>query len=1539
MSEQVDSSLSDRVLQKSVLTKITEPKKVVDSILQKNLAFYTDPRGKGALRDLQQTFPHPWLYIAELLQNATDENATCISFTSTDNDGFIFEHNGRSLNGKDVRALCSRGVSTKGAGTVGFMGVGFKSVFRSFEKVEISSDPWKFSLTVPISEGSFGDLQRDWLGAVLPHWDEQNDSLSQGMTCRFSLSRRLPGLNSITSDLERVFGEENTLLALLAWRGVEEVQCNESRWLLSKKGQNGDSPILLEALDQSSGTIRRWIMFVSTYQPSRTAVGRFLEHRQLHPNEQEKEKVYAEASRQRQVAAFCEIDEQNNPLIPERGNAFAFLPIGITLPVGLHVQADWLLVVSRQEIMQVEGNEWHQEILEQIPRLLHNFLAWIVDNQSGKGWERGYNALPLSYRSDEDIDQWFNREEFSLLLKNELQDLRFLPVRSIDDQKLRFISPRESRTLPSALAKHFDNEFSYQTLLFGENVISRTLLGRRAFQFVSGLDLIEELAPDDLVNKWKDGLVGQWLNKFEESYREKRITTLLTCLAELDEREPWRKAELACLPTQSGTWGNRTGLTRLPGDWDALAQETEIHSAFEPFVGSSSTTLSWELDRAWTRSRSPALKYVDHMSVPKLEDIANSWWDSLPEKVSREQAQLILQFTSWVRVKQPQRKRIIRKVLTGSENGQLLLVKAEDSLLAEPYAESCRRHFFPAVPAVSELYAEFDSSGSLADWRSFFESLDPKPKGPFALRLTATAVSWRDLKEKLGDDYSPPPLRSSWYRTKWRGLDIDSNHYKLLDAQLPKVITDLFAHNGLSLEDAVSLCLWLSEAPGGLREYPFERLAFIAFGEGRVTERSLPQHASWIRELETNKWIPSKHSTTLYRPSDILPFDDPARPNAPVADIPAELLEILSKGGIEFGSALPDAPAIDRLRVQGPHADVDTLLELTEKAIEEASDDESRRTLLLRVFRELELFPRPSSSNTIDRQQRVTYDRLVRATSRSTLGDWIVAVERFKNDSFERKLLDRVHSFAPLPETTTAEQAMEFLAWVWQSEPEVDRLRGILPRAFQYLRDALKDDEDLLLRWAGLQQDAKVFITPQRKWVRITGNDQLFLDDLTEALPDTITPNLQLATAGHLGESLMDQLATADLLRLKTLSTRFQILVLPEDETVAPEHWQKGFAYAQERLMERIRAKDRSEDIDSSDAQADKERQPLQLSRWKTITTQVLDNGVIVSTGETRAAFIENTMGVSGLPADFAPDLCTLLCNRWRLRLRRDLADILPRLTVDLMSLGDPQVVSSWLPGTAESESNLQTQILINQGTGLSSSGTNLASSEELTIAIEENGSKSDHAADGTGEDNLELGDIASSEAPPIGYGHTARDREIRLSSMIKRRTELDRQINEMTTIGVVPPDCDSALAKGAGEFRSDDDYRTAVIEYERRINRWAVAKSANEEGHDIDSYTHDEGHPERQLIRRIEVKGKGVNWNGDEIVEMSDSQFRHALSVKTEEEDLPLHSDFDYWLYVVENNGSNLIVLPLRNPARRAARYEFRGGSWRNFSEAEDDC
>src|SRR5688572_26867196 len=121
-----------------------EPSEFIARIAEENLAFYSDERGRGALRDLQQTFPHAWLYVAELLQNAIDVGADHIRVLPCE-DALVFEHNGRVFEAKDVEALSRKGVSTKGAATVGFMGIGFKSIFHAFEHVEISSGPWRFA--------------------------------------------------------------------------------------------------------------------------------------------------------------------------------------------------------------------------------------------------------------------------------------------------------------------------------------------------------------------------------------------------------------------------------------------------------------------------------------------------------------------------------------------------------------------------------------------------------------------------------------------------------------------------------------------------------------------------------------------------------------------------------------------------------------------------------------------------------------------------------------------------------------------------------------------------------------------------------------------------------------------------------------------------------------------------------------------------------------------------------------------------------------------------------------------------------------------------------------------------------------------------------------------------------------------------------------------------------------------------------------------------------------------------------------------------
>jgi hypothetical protein len=294
----------------------------INEVWAKNHAFYATDRGYGALKDLQQTFPHPWLYVGELIQNAVDAGARRIRLAVDEEaKSLVVEHDGTPFNQEHVEALCVRGMSKKGAGTVGFMGIGFKAVFQSFECVEVSSGPWRFRFCVREVIGEFGDRQRHWLGYVLPEHAAEIDEPSSGMTCRFALHKRLDRLGPVEEDVTKVLSDDLLVLGLLARRGIEEVEWKGQRWVLNQMVHRLDeefSRISLTARHDSSGEIRQWVLFSAKYRPSKGAIARFLEHRQIQPKPEERESVYAEAQRERSVEVFCPLDQDGIPEPPHR---------------------------------------------------------------------------------------------------------------------------------------------------------------------------------------------------------------------------------------------------------------------------------------------------------------------------------------------------------------------------------------------------------------------------------------------------------------------------------------------------------------------------------------------------------------------------------------------------------------------------------------------------------------------------------------------------------------------------------------------------------------------------------------------------------------------------------------------------------------------------------------------------------------------------------------------------------------------------------------------------------------------------------------------------------------------------------------------------------------------------------------------------------------------------------------------------------------------------------------------------------------------
>src|SRR5439155_11118435 len=103
------------------------------------------------------------------------------------------------------------------------------------------------------------------------------------------------------------------------------------------------------------------------------------------------------------------------------------------------------------------------------------------------------------------------------------------------------------------------------------------------------------------------------------------------------------------------------------------------------------------------------------------EDLAEELWESLPNEPDESEIDLALRLTVWVRTKQPQRKHLVRKLLAGVGDMTTLLPTPE-VLITDPYAERCRRIWFPDTPIAASDYLTADSTASPGDWRSFLEA-------------------------------------------------------------------------------------------------------------------------------------------------------------------------------------------------------------------------------------------------------------------------------------------------------------------------------------------------------------------------------------------------------------------------------------------------------------------------------------------------------------------------------------------------------------------------------------------------------------------------------------------------------------------------------------------------------------------------------------------------------------------------------------------------------------------------------------------------
>ncbi len=1562
--------------------------KFLERLSWENLLFYESDRGKGALKDLQQKFPHSWLYVAELIQNAVDENANIIRLEIVDEKTFVFEHNGKAFDyDRDVIGLCTKGVSSKGAGTVGFMGVGFKAVFRSYETVRVSSGDWKFQMNVKVSVGDvYEDKHRDWLGAVLPFWNNSIPDPSEGMTCRFELADRVIDNYTIESDLEAVIKNNKSLLPLLARQGVRKLFWGDKIWTLTidksiPLKDNSGHRLHITAINSLDDETYRWIIFSQEYKPSKEAIRKFLEHRQLFASTPEEEKkIYSDASRKRKVDAFFEAKEDLFPILPDTGEAYALLPTSVKLPIGINIHADWLLTQSRQEFMDADlkDNQWHREIINNIPKITKHYFEWLTssDGPPSGTWKEAYKVLPCVDENAIDIYGWFlggNGSDnnpinlgYCKFLCEELSEVEFIP-KHIPDDKIEFLSQSEALILPEQLSIHCGEKLELLPwVLFGENIASRELIGSKAVDTLTSIGLLEEITSFELAAFWEKGVVQSWYENFDIDIRDGHLETLLQGLFEMHGVEDWELTHFKCLPSENGEFTNRHSAVRYPSDWNIIVNNPDFVSALKPFIEEKGDIISWSFDRTVTsrsyNKRTKAKDYIETINQAKLSEVVELWWDSLVGEDILD-IKLISRLTAYICEKFNSRKELINKVICINADQKEILCNLGEALLAEPYANEYRKTFYPEYPTVSNCYNTINEA---LNWRSFFESCVPPTLGQFIPETVEKKMNLVQFREAFPN--SNISLRASPMRPiPWnfdKNVKVDNNYLILIDFKINDQINSILESGHIDQ----GFSEWLNEDTGHLKSYTHKRLLYIPFNCGDITEEKLEETTNWIQKLINFKWIYSKTGNDgPYKPEEVLKKYDPVRPESPVADLGYDLIQFLESVGINFGAQIPKAGPMQKLQIQGEELSTNDLLDVLLEILNE--DDNENLEPLKIILERHPLIPVPDRTNLLDGSIRVPFSRIVKKTGpgfRSNLG-WVIAVTDLKFDPFIIKIFDLLKDIYEFPTTTTANQAIDVLEWTWSRKPDAESVRRFLPFAYAYINEEITEKEDIKYRWNIVHSDALVY-TLGRQWVPVNGEETIYFNDL-QITDFKIVPKKLLVTPSHLASSdhTDQQKAAAQLLGINLLSDDYQIIAEEGTPLSTPELWLKNFIDIQTTVLEILKIEniedpEENENIDVKSAQ----KQNLGLNRRDTLAKKIVrssDNHVL-DTNQVYAIQKENTALICGEPIDFASELCNLLISYYNADRKKNIVRLVSELTSLLIFIDhnnfssqinkfkhkfgiktvtekkqhsntpDGSDVTSVSENESDSPENDQSKKSQYSGTNNEGPINKSSSKTESGQSAETNNQSRNEKTPGTGTNNNnqlnQNGGFSDNQktsggsegTPPTKPGHGRSSKSSAHDNPSKKTNRMLSYVSGETTASDDKYEIsDDESPENIAIGRAAEKF---VMEFEQRRGWDPINmndKNTNHEGYDIESIG-----PDGRLIY-IEVKGIKGPWT-NVGVGLSATQFKYASKYQE-----------NYFLYVVEHalEHDDSMIYRIENPAQQVTKFQFDHG-WKNLALAESD-
>eukprot|EP01127_Copromyxa_protea_P019941 TRINITY_DN6572_c0_g1_i1.p1 TRINITY_DN6572_c0_g1~~TRINITY_DN6572_c0_g1_i1.p1 ORF type:complete len:902 (-),score=146.09 TRINITY_DN6572_c0_g1_i1:1-2628(-) len=830
------------------------------------------------------TMPNINLYIFELVQNSLDCDATEVSFT-VEESRVSFLHNGHSFGETDkhVRGMSNIFQSTKTLGSIGFMGFGFKTAYKRFTRVDISdTDGWRFYYDVSEREikltPTISIYSRDWLGAVVPKWDSQISPPAEGFTTKFTM-QGVPNENQDTpllDDWKDLLRDNNVGIAILSLMGlkkftlIDDINSIKYTWELSYNAE--ESKIYSYQTEERQGAeleqkSQTWFVAIRKFIPSDEAIKSLSQSRlkNILANAGSKiHEVWGKIKKEYTIYGLVSMNDDHF-VAAGKGTVFATFPLNATVPFDMHMQADWLLDLSRKGLREVQTNPWQQCIFQNVAVLLANFLKQIPKLASASQIASVFDVLHMKTDSSPSSSVFdFSDPAWIKTLRDELEGFQFIPVKDSETDFPVLKSLSEVYVLP-----HTKQNFPpFSNKLFGRFIVDRNLVNDAFIQFMVKNGLMQELDIGVLTETWKkEGLANWWDEVNHESRSEAQkqqmfldlwsflVTTFTSRTA----------AKFACVLSVEGKWICPSELIVLE---DKLKNRYDVPLPTDPYYAEAIQLLEPHLPKnrliaGWmqvlikasgewgTANRFAYDWLMSNCKKQSIEAVVTSAFSSVANARDDAIFKQILGFTGWLVFKNS--PTFISHVIARDENGERSLVPASSARLSSPYISD--KYYAKVVdtiygesPKIVPDYIEMEIGDFKKPderalfWRDIFEALSPLGDvklEEFVSQELGVAQDYKAAKHKVAEILSLMPS------------DLTETHTTI---QFGWKIKDTKLSASLTIQKAREIGAWLRHGLDNLRTVKphiyaegYNRRSFYAYGP--------TGSASWVKTLASLPWI------------------------------------------------------------------------------------------------------------------------------------------------------------------------------------------------------------------------------------------------------------------------------------------------------------------------------------------------------------------------------------------------------------------------------------------------------------------------------------------------------------------------------------------------------------------------------------------------------------------------------------------------------------------------------------------------------------